>query len=252
MTQLEFVKIKLGIKYDFTTMQIGEILSKVFVIAKPRTNGECQRLFAIFKNAICKVHPLIDFNLTHDKNKKFNHLIPKQSEKQMFSIGSEEDRAKMAKIRNPKYGTSKPVKLIDKIQKANIATPKNRVVGSGVCKIVKHNQENKSTEQHEKEILEMFAVLEEKPKSDFYKRYKTTQDFYDSIVWKKLRRKVLLTYGSKCMCCGATPDKAIICVDHIRPISKHPELAEDFDNLQVLCESCNCGKMADDETDHRP
>ena len=31
-------------------------------------------------------------------------------------------------------------------------------------------------------------------------------------------------------------------VDHIKPRSTHPELALDFDNLQVLCHDCNQGK----------
>ncbi len=40
-------------------------------------------------------------------------------------------------------------------------------------------------------------------------------------------------------------------VDHIKPRSKYPDLALDINNLQILCESCNLGKGAWDETDFR-
>lgn len=43
-----------------------------------------------------------------------------------------------------------------------------------------------------------------------------------------------------------------IVVDHIKPISKHWHLRLDPDNLQVLCNDCNKGKGAWDETDYRP
>jgi 5-methylcytosine-specific restriction endonuclease McrA len=44
----------------------------------------------------------------------------------------------------------------------------------------------------------------------------------------------------------------VIHIDHILPRSKYPELSLVFDNLQVLCESCNLGKSNKDETDWRP
>jgi 5-methylcytosine-specific restriction endonuclease McrA len=53
---------------------------------------------------------------------------------------------------------------------------------------------------------------------------------------------------AKCMCCGSTER---IVVDHIKPRRKYPQLALDFDNLQVLCVDCNHGKGSDDETDWR-
>lgn len=61
------------------------------------------------------------------------------------------------------------------------------------------------------------------------------------------------------MVCGMEPgDPRVgggtvkICVDHIKPISKHWELRLEESNLQVLCMECNKGKGAWDETDHRP
>lgn len=41
-------------------------------------------------------------------------------------------------------------------------------------------------------------------------------------------------------------------VDHIKPRSKYPALELVLSNLQVLCEDCNLGKLAHDETDWRP
>ena len=78
------------------------------------------------------------------------------------------------------------------------------------------------------------------------------EGFYDSWAWKGLRYKVLLKYGAVCMLCGATRESgAIICVDHIKPRRKYPELELEFDNMQILCEDCNMGKSYTDETDFR-
>ena len=78
------------------------------------------------------------------------------------------------------------------------------------------------------------------------------QKFYESREWVALRYQALKHYGSRCLCCGATPgDGACMHVDHIKPRSLHPELELSFDNLQVLCEACNIGKSNVDETDWR-
>jgi len=76
--------------------------------------------------------------------------------------------------------------------------------------------------------------------------------FLESYEWRSLRMKVLIKYGSRCQCCGATPQDGLrMHVDHIKPRRKHPELALSIDNLQVLCEVCNHGKGSWDETDWR-
>lgn len=76
--------------------------------------------------------------------------------------------------------------------------------------------------------------------------------FYDSDAWRDLRYKVLVKYGARCQCCGATRhDNVRIHVDHIKPRSRFPELELVEDNLQVLCEPCNMGKRASDLTDWR-
>jgi len=77
-------------------------------------------------------------------------------------------------------------------------------------------------------------------------------DFLTSYDWRRLRLVVLKKYGSRCMCCGATPQTgATIHVDHIKPRKLFPHLALDESNLQVLCHECNHGKGNWDQTDWR-
>lgn len=82
--------------------------------------------------------------------------------------------------------------------------------------------------------------------------------FYRSWEWRTLRMEVLKAHGARCQCCGAgrndftsAGDPVRICVDHIKPISKFWHLRLDKKNLQVLCDECNQGKGAWDETDWR-
>lgn len=84
-------------------------------------------------------------------------------------------------------------------------------------------------------------------------QFLASKEFLNTYEWRKLRMQVLVKFGPRCMCCGATPeeDGAMICVDHIKPRLTHPELALDFDNLQILCEECNHGKGNWDTTDWR-
>lgn len=79
-----------------------------------------------------------------------------------------------------------------------------------------------------------------------------SENFYKTNAWKYLRMQVLIKYKATCQCCGASKKTgAIIHVDHIKPRSKFPLLALDFDNLQVLCADCNVGKLNIDQTDWR-
>jgi 5-methylcytosine-specific restriction endonuclease McrA len=88
------------------------------------------------------------------------------------------------------------------------------------------------------------------------KKIKKAHDprFYHSDEWRMLRVRVLEKYECKCMMCGRSPKnhRIIIHVDHIKPISKYPELCLEFNNLQLLCEDCNIGKSNKYETDYRP
>lgn len=78
--------------------------------------------------------------------------------------------------------------------------------------------------------------------------------FYASWEWKQVRYESLQMHGRQCMCCGWTPEqgsKGYLCVDHIKPRSKFPELALDVSNTQVLCNSCNMGKSNVHQDDFR-
>jgi 5-methylcytosine-specific restriction endonuclease McrA len=90
-----------------------------------------------------------------------------------------------------------------------------------------------------------------KPKKKRREKWKdlATEEFYTSFRWLKLRFEVLKAYGAVCMLCA---DTGHIVVDHIKPRSKYPALELDFENMQVLCNKCNRGKGAHDETDFRP
>jgi hypothetical protein len=72
---------------------------------------------------------------------------------------------------------------------------------------------------------------------------------YSPSDLKKLRVQLVKMYGEKCMCCNSTEH---ISVDHIKPYSLYKELSLDFDNLQLLCKSCNSKKSNRHSTDYRP
>lgn len=80
----------------------------------------------------------------------------------------------------------------------------------------------------------------------------SSNEFLSTYEWRKLRMQAFKKYGSKCMCCGATPATgAVINVDHIKPRRLFPSLALDINNLQILCHECNHGKGNWDQTDWR-
>lgn len=82
--------------------------------------------------------------------------------------------------------------------------------------------------------------------------------FYGSWDWRKLRMQVIKKHARRCMCCGSTPEDTTVdgqpvrlVVDHIKPVAKYWHLRLVASNLQILCDECNMGKGAWDETDHR-
>ncbi len=81
---------------------------------------------------------------------------------------------------------------------------------------------------------------------------KVKKEFYNSREWREIRYKALVCNNGKCNLCGrSSKDNIILHVDHIKPISKFPELRLELLNLQVLCEDCNIGKSNKDATDWR-
>lgn len=73
------------------------------------------------------------------------------------------------------------------------------------------------------------------------------REFYLTQEWRRVRWEVLSTSNGKCVMCGATKESSgrPMHVDHIKPRSRFPNLELAKDNLQVLCEACNMGKMTD-------
>ena len=81
---------------------------------------------------------------------------------------------------------------------------------------------------------------------------KKSKSFLQSPEWKKLRAAVVKHYGRRCMKCGSTPkNPKFTHVDHIKCRKYFPELALDFNNLQVLCCRCNKVKGNKNSNDYR-
>lgn len=83
---------------------------------------------------------------------------------------------------------------------------------------------------------------------------KSSNAFYASWEWKKVRYEAIKKYEQRCMCCGwrvGDTEYGYLVVDHIKPRSKYPALALDVNNLQILCNDCNMGKSNDSIDDWR-
>lgn len=65
-----------------------------------------------------------------------------------------------------------------------------------------------------------------------------SKDPRDSRQWRTLRKRILERDGYTCMYCGQPADT----VDHVLPVSKHPDLAMNQDNLVSACKRCNSRK----------
>lgn len=69
----------------------------------------------------------------------------------------------------------------------------------------------------------------------------------------KFRRLAMLQlvwdHGEICMNCGSGEN---IEIDHIKPESLYPELALDYENIQLLCRRCNASKGNRHETSYIP
>lgn len=75
------------------------------------------------------------------------------------------------------------------------------------------------------------------------------RDFYKSQKWREIRYEVLKENKGKCCLCGrSAKDGVILHVDHIIPLSVDWEKRLDKNNLQVLCDECNMGKLNKDTT----
>ena len=76
-------------------------------------------------------------------------------------------------------------------------------------------------------------------------------DYYNP-EYRRLRHEVMLEQGESCQKCGAKASPSVhMQVDHIKPVSKYPDLFLEKDNMQVLCAPCNMAKSNRHETDYR-
>lgn len=65
-------------------------------------------------------------------------------------------------------------------------------------------------------------------------------DIFDSCKWKACREAVFTRDGYSCSYCGVIED--VMHIDHKLPRSLYKHLQYDLENLQVLCQTCNCSK----------
>lgn len=119
----------------------------------------------------------------------------------------------------------------------------------------------KKMSEDEKRIYNGIAGISQRDDSFGWEKYFLTKekykeardDFYKSLEWKRLRYEVLRESRGYCSICGRdVRHGAILHVDHIIPLSKDWTLRLDKNNLQVLCEDCNMGKLNTDAIDWRP
>ena len=83
--------------------------------------------------------------------------------------------------------------------------------------------------------------------------------FRSSLAWRRARYAALAANAqrnggtARCELCGAAaaPGKPLH-VDHIEAVSKNRARRFDKENLQVMCEDCNIGKLNGPAADFRP
>jgi hypothetical protein len=62
-------------------------------------------------------------------------------------------------------------------------------------------------------------------------------------VSDRIRWKLLVKHNFRCVACGSDAKETKLHIDHIIPVARGGSSSED--NLQVLCNRCNFGKMTD-------
>ncbi len=85
---------------------------------------------------------------------------------------------------------------------------------------------------------------------EFLSRYPQVAKYYNEGIRRRkrepipnhLRFKILTRDGNRCKSCGKGPDQASLEVDYILAVADGG--SNDEDNLQILCQPCNLGKLA--------
>ena len=85
-----------------------------------------------------------------------------------------------------------------------------------------------------------------------HRDYTKDDKFYKTREWRTIRMAALKNSEGVCTCCGARASDGVqLHVDHIIPRYKAPNLSLDINNVQILCDDCNMGTGAWDDTDWR-
>lgn len=94
--------------------------------------------------------------------------------------------------------------------------------------LIKEHRKSKKKKEREKRRLE-------------YQDRRMANDEEHAKVTRAMRYDVLRRDGFRCVKCGRGREDGVkLHVDHIKPVSRGGKSV--MDNLQTLCEDCNCGK----------
>ena len=95
----------------------------------------------------------------------------------------------------------------------------------------------KRVDKKRRRLAKQAAAIERKysPRSEF-NRWKVSSD---GVAWKRAQ---YLKQKKKCAQCLQDIPLSGSHIDHIKPLSKYPELALVKGNLRILCPYCNCEK----------
>jgi diadenosine tetraphosphate (Ap4A) HIT family hydrolase len=99
---------------------------------------------------------------------------------------------------------------------------------------------------------EIKKLCEQKIQEFIVSRGLSTWDYRlldDTLVSDTLRYQVLREANGRCALCGITKDDKPLDIDHIIPKAKGGKTV--YENLQVLCSTCNRTKRDTDDTDFR-
>lgn len=155
---------------------------------------------------------------------------------------------------NTRHGFDGKVQIINRLKYEGCSNPQRAMRVKKLydmwCAHTERDQRSDDIETQIAEMVDWIGVYEKPiPRK---KKEKLKSNFYMGPKWRHVRYKALLANDGRCECCGRSKKNGVILhVDHIKPRSLFPELELELSNLQVLCEDCNMGKMAWDETDWR-
>ena len=90
-------------------------------------------------------------------------------------------------------------------------------------------------------VIRLIDKSKRKKRRRYYQDKRAANDAEHAKVTRQMRYEVLRRDGFKCVrCCRSAKDGVRLHVDHIVPVSRGGKSV--MNNLQTLCEDCNCGK----------